>query len=458
MTERLSAGTGRLDTVLGGGLPRDAICLVIGQPGSGKTILAQQFVYANARADRPAVYLSTVSEPLEKILRFGQYLTFFDRSAVGSRVIYDDLGTVLGDRGLDGVLDRIRDLIQERRPNIMVIDSFKAMRAYAANDGEFRKFLHNLTGMVSAFPVTSLWVGEYEASEIGSAPEFAVADAILALGVGQVAERTARALEVLKLRGGEALSGKHAYRISSDGIAVYPRLADVANETPYVLGRERRSSGVSALDDMLGDGYWPGASTLIVGPTGAGKTLMGLHFIFSGSRDGERGLIATLQEHPTQLERIAQGFGWSMDDDNVTLMYRSPVDLYVDEWVYGLLDTVEETGAERVLVDSLGDLRAASADSTRFREYVYSLLNRCSRRGVSVMMTHEALDLYGITRLSEYGASHLADNVVLLQYAGFDEANISRTLTVLKTRASTHDPRVREFKITPKGIVLTDGV
>lgn len=74
------------------------------------------------------------------------------------------------------------------------------------------------------------------------------------------------------------------------------------------------------------------------------------------------------------------------------------------------------------------------------------------------MMTHEALDLYGITRLSEYGASHLADNVVLLQYAGFDEANISRTLTVLKTRASTHDPRVREFKITPKGIVLTDGV
>jgi circadian clock protein KaiC len=183
---------------------------------------------------------------------------------------------------------------------------------------------------------------------------------------------------------------------------------------------------------------------------------MGLHFIFGGSRDGERGLIATLQEHPTQLERIAQGFGWSLEDDNVTVMYRSPVDLYVDEWVYQLLDTAEDVGAKRVLVDSLGDLQAASADVTRFREYVYSLLHRCSRRGVSVMMTHEVLDLYGLTRLTEYGASHLADNVVLLQYAGFDKASISRTVTVLKTRASTHDPHVREFQITPKGIVLNE--
>jgi circadian clock protein KaiC len=135
-------------------------------------------------------------------------------------------------------------------------------------------------------------------------------------------------------------------------------------------------------------------------------------------------------------------------------MYRSPVDLYVDEWVYDLLDTMEAVGATRILVDSLGDLQAASPDPTRFREYIYSLLHRCSRDGVSVMMTYEIADLYGVTRLSEFGASHLADNVVLLQYKGFDENVVSRTLTVLKTRASSHDRNVREFDITTNGITL----
>jgi circadian clock protein KaiC len=454
MTDRISTGAARLDTVLGGGVPRNAISLVIGLPGSGKTILAQQCVFANAQAERPAVYFSTVSEPLEKILRFGQALSFFDPVAVGSRVIYDDLGSVLGHRGLAGVLDRIRELIQQRRPGMMVIDSFKALRAYADDEGAFRHFLHTLTGMVSAFPVTSLWVGEYEASEMAVTPEFAVADAIVALGSTLNGVRSTRELQVLKLRGGAFRSGGHTYRISADGIAAYPRLADPAGEAPYGLGRERQTSGIQALDDMLADGYWPGASTLVAGPTGAGKTLMGLHFVFSGARFGQPGVIATLQENPTQLERVVRSFGWSLQDSKITLLHRPPVDLYVDEWVYQLLDTVEATGATRVLIDSLGDLQAASPDRARFREYIYSMLHRFSRSGVGVMMTHEVPELYGIQTLTEYGASHLADNVVLLQYRGFGDGTISRTLAVLKTRASSHDPHLREFQITANGITL----
>jgi circadian clock protein KaiC len=456
MTERLSSGTARLDTILGGGLPCDAISLIIGLPGSGKTIMAQQCVYANASPERPAGYFSTVSEPLEKILRFGQTLTFFDPGAIGSRVRYEDLGQVLGERGLAGVLDRIREFIQQQRPSIIVIDSFRAFRSYAPDDRLFRQFLHALSGMLSAFPVTSLWIGEYAADEIAAAPEFAVVDAIVALGSAQIGERSARAVQVLKLRGGDFLSGKHAYRISADGIAAYPRLADPAGDAGYDLRPQRISSGIQALDDMLGEGYWPGASTLIAGPTGAGKTLMGLHFVFNGATAGERVVIATLQENPTQLERIVRGFDWSLRDEHVTLMYRTPVDLYVDQWVYELFDTVEATGATRVLVDSLGDLQAASPDPTRFREYIYSLLHRFSRRGVSAMMTYEITELYGVTSLTEYGASHLADNVVLLQYHGIGDATVTRTLAVLKTRASSHDPRIRGFEITTEGIVLSD--
>jgi circadian clock protein KaiC len=453
MTDRLTSGNARLDVVLGGGLPEDAISLIIGLPGSGKTIFAQQCAFANATPERPALYLSTVSEPLEKILRFGQSLSFFDASAVGTSLLYDDLGGVLGEHGLPGVLERMRDLIRTRQPGIIVVDSFKAMYPYAEDAGAFRRFLHDLAGMLSAYPVTSLWIGEYAETDIAAAPEFAVADAIIALGTYRTAEREARQLQVLKLRGGDYRSGRHAYRISADGLAVYPRLADPSTVDDYPLGRERVSSGIRALDDMLADGYWPGAATLVAGPSGIGKTLMGMHFVFNGAREGEHGIVATLQENPTQLERIARSFGWSLGDDKVTLFYRSPVDLYLDEWVYHLLDTVRATGATRVLIDSLSDLQASSPDVTRFREYTYSLVHRFSRQGVSLMMTLEVPELFGVQRLTEYGVSHLSDNVVLLQYQDI-ESTIARTITILKTRASRHDPRVQEFNITAEGIAL----
>jgi circadian clock protein KaiC len=443
-----------MDAVLGGGLPRDGIILVIGLPGAGKTIMAQQCVFANASPERPALYLSTVSEPLEKILRYGQTLSFFDPTAVGRSVHYEDLGPVLHEHGLAGVLDRIRSLIRERQPGLIVIDSFKALHPYAESSSDFRRVLHHLAGMLSAYPVTSLWVGEYGLDEIAVAPEFAVADAIIALGSLRAGERTSRGLQVLKLRGGEFLAGTHGYRLSSDGLNVFPRLADPPDATDYDLGTTRVRSGVQALDDMLDHGYWPGASTLLAGPTGVGKTVIGLHFVFYGARHGEPGLIATMQEDPAQLERIVQQFGWSLADDRVTLMYRSPIDLYLDQWVHELLHAIETTGATRVLIDSFGDLRAASIDPTRFREYVYSLVHRCSRRGVSLMMTYEIPELFGLTRLTEDSLSQLADNVVLLQYRGLDQV-ISRSLTVLKTRASHHDAQAREFDITTDGITIT---
>jgi circadian clock protein KaiC len=453
MTERTTSGTQSLDAVLGGGLPRDGIILVIGLPGCGKTILAQQCVFANASPERPALYLSTVSEPLDKILRYGQTLSFFDPTAVGRSVLYENLDSVLHEHGLVGILDRVRNLIRERRPGVIVIDSFKALHPYAESSSDFRRVLHDLAGMLSAYPVTSLWVGEYGLDEIATAPEFAVADAIIALGSLRAGERTSRGLQVLKLRGGEFLGGTHGYRLSAEGLIVFPRLADLPDISGYDLGTTRLRSGVQALDDMLDQGYWPGASTLLAGPTGVGKTVIGLHFVFHGVRNGEPGLIATMQEDPAQLERIVRQFGWSLANDHVTLMYRSPIDLYLDQWVHELLHAIDTTGATRVLIDSFGDLQAASPDPTRFREYVYSLVHRCSRRGVSLMMTYEVPELFGLTRLSDESVSHLADNVVLLQYRSLDHS-ISRALTVLKTRASHHAPEAREFQITTDGITI----
>ena len=186
MQGRLTSGDEGLDLILGGGLPMSGINLIIGLPGSGKTILSQQFVFAGATEERPAIYLSTVSEPFEKIVRYAQTLSFFDRHAIGRTVYYEDLGgTVGGDGGLAAVIERVGALIKERRPGIIAIDSFKALAAFSEDAREFRRFLHDLAALLTAFPATCFWIGEYSEDETGTAPEFAVADGIISLATQQ---------------------------------------------------------------------------------------------------------------------------------------------------------------------------------------------------------------------------------------------------------------------------------
>jgi circadian clock protein KaiC len=451
--DRISSGHDRLDSVLGGGLPANGINLILGSPGTGKTILAQQYVFFNASVERPALFLSTVSEPFEKLVRYAQTLDFFDRSAVGRSVFYEDMSGPLAADGLPGVLEEIDRLIKAHPSGVMVIDSFKALTAYAPDPRGFRQFVHELAGRLSALPISSFWVGEYGTKELADAPEFAVGDAIIALSTLRVGERETRLLQVLKIRGSAFAPGSHAYRISEKGVDVFPRLADPAAPAEYALTGKRTSSGIPLLDEMLTDGFVAGSSTLVAGPSGIGKTVMGLHFVIHGARQGEPGVIATFQENPSQLERIASGFGWSIREEGVELMYRAPVDLYVDEWVYDLLATVERSNARRVLIDSLTDLEFASPDRSRFREYIYSLTQRCARAEVSLYMTTEVATLFEVSSLSEFGISHASDNVLLLQYVR-GASQLTRAVTVLKTRASSHQPGIREYTITSDGITL----
>jgi circadian clock protein KaiC len=161
------------------------------------------------------------------------------------------------------------------------------------------------------------------------------------------------------------------------------------------------------------------------------------------------------RDNPTQLHRIITVFGWPADDPAIEIMYRSPVDIYIDEWVYDLLHTVERTGARRVLVDSLVDLQMAAPDETRFREFMYSLTQRLSRQGISLLMTCEVPELFGTRRLSEFLVSHLSDNVIMLSYYQ-DQGQVKRALSVIKTRASGHDPAMREFSVGPAGVTIND--
>lgn len=453
MTDRLASGIRHLDDVIGGGLPANSISLIAGAPGTGKTILAEHYVFHNATPERPALYCSTVSEPLDKMLRYGQSLQLFDASKVGSSVFFEDLGAILHDQGLDAVLDRFDVLLREHRPTVVVIDSFKAFGAFAPDEASYRRFLHGLTGMLSAVAVAAFFLGEYTTADLGSSAELAVADNVVWLELARTGRRANRYLEVLKMRGGTFAAGQHAYRISEHGIDVYPRIADPLDPTGYEADDTRISSGIEALDDLLHDGYWLGASTLVAGPTGSGKTLMSLHFVYGGLAAGEPGIFASLQESRSQLGRVASGYGWSLDAEGVTIHNVSPVDIQIDQWLHELFELAERTGARRIAVDSLGDLAIAAGDERRYREYMYSLIQRCARQQISLLMTQELPDLFGTTRLSETGVSHLSDNVVILQYIP-DAGRLKRGMTVLKTRASSHEPATQEFDINENGIAL----
>jgi circadian clock protein KaiC len=455
--ERLRSGNSSLDEILGGGLPGNGISVIMGLPGTGKTILAEQYTFHNARPERPAIYFSTLSEPLEKIVRFGQTLRFFDAAAVGRSVFYEGLGQVANHDGLDGVADRVTAVLRERRPGLIVIDSFKALRVLADDDAVFRRFLYELAGRLTALPVASLWVGEYAPAEVATSPEFAVADAIIELTAAAHGQRELRSLHVRKLRGSTFQSGQHGYRVTSQGLRLFPRLADIPPEAGYSLNGDRVTTGVPSLDSMIGGGLWPGSSTTIAGPPGSGKTILGLHFLYGGAERGVPGVMATLQENPTQLARIAGALGWPATHPDIEIMYRSPVDIYIDEWVHDLLQTVERRGARRVVIDSLADLQLAAVDDTRFREFMYSLAQRFSRQGVNVFTTFETPGQMETGWPSEFAISHLADSVIVLGHYR-EDGSMRRSFAVIKTRASSHDPAVREFGIGPQGVAIGEAI
>src|SRR4029079_5241309 len=164
-----------------------------------------------------------------------------------------------------------------------------------------------------------------------------------------------------------------------------PRRRYRVDEAKARPSTERISLGTPEMDELFGGSVWAGTSTLVIGPPGVGKTMLGLDFVAAGARAGHRAVFATLQESVSQLTRVIQAGAWSGLRDHLEIHRLSPVDMYIDEWVKALLATVERTGADLLVVDSLSDLRLASPDETRFEEDVYSLRQRWQRDGTHAL-------------------------------------------------------------------------
>jgi circadian clock protein KaiC len=466
---KLMTGIPGLDEVLGGGLPELSFNLVAGAPGAGKTMLAHQFMFHNASAERKAIYFTIFGEPSVKMLRYQQQFEFFDHSKVSAVIRFVHLGEDMIEGGLTRVLERIRKEIQADDARIVIVDSFRSVvRVASAGDGDemgLERFVQLLALLLTTCEATTFLVGEYLEQETHSNPVFTVADGIVWLY--QTVQRNAvvRQLQVSKLRGQAQVPGLHTVKLSSRGMRVFPRMPAVdESAAPPRVKLERgvvecKKTGVRRLDEMLGGGIPVGYSLLVAGPSGSGKTALVTQFVREGAARGEPSVIALFDRRPAEyLKTISRGaeLGHLVDEGKIRFVYARPLDLSVDETLDELRAAVTAVGAKRLVIDSLSGFELALAPSFRedFRESLYRMIGDLSTLGVTVMLTAEVTGSSG--ELLPKGISFLADGILLQKYVEID-GSLRKALTVVKMRGRAHSKDVREYEIDDGGILVADG-
>ncbi|MBI4498691.1 MAG: circadian clock protein KaiC [Chloroflexi bacterium] len=454
--KRISTGNDRLDGILQGGIPEYSVIFIAGLPGTGKTILSQQALFANARANRTGLYLSTISEPVIKVLRFLQGFTFFRQTDFGKQVIYGDLGSVLRREGPDGLLRQLEGLVREHRPSLLVIDSFKVLRESFADPLTFRAFTSDLAVRLSTWEVTTLLVGEYSDADIQSGPEFAIADGIVYLYGTEEAEKQKRFLRVMKMRGTAFFAGEHFFDLSDQGIDVFPRMSpEVVGE--YAVPGTRTGSVIAGLNAMLNGGVYESTTTLISGGTGSGKTLMALSFLAAGAMSDQPGLMVSFEESSKQMTRNAQAFGWDLEGWQhrgiLDLFHVSPSELDVDRHAYVIKERADRMGAKLVAIDSISAFEATVPNLSKYQSYLWAISDYFKRKGITAFLTTEIPVPFEALAISTRNVSFVADNIIFLRYVELG-GEVKRVVGVLKMRGSRHDVALREYIIEAPRIAV----
>jgi len=450
-----------LDEVLGGGLPEYSFNLIAGAPGTGKTTLSQQLMFALGTPERPALHFTVVGEPSLKLLRYQQQFSFFEAAKVGRSVHYVNLSHTTLEQGLDAVLDAMVAEVARISPGVVVVDSFRTVvrSANSALDPgmELQGFLERLALQLTTWQATTFLVGEYDENDTPNNPVFTVADGILWLYQSIDRNSGVRKMRVAKMRGQSPLPGLHTLRITADGLDVFPRIIKRINNPDRQLPTRRLSTGVAELDKMLGGGVPAGDSILVTGPAGSGKSALATQFIAAGLSQGEPAVIAVFEEHPREFLAHAQSrapnLAGSVSKGLLEVIYLRPLDLSVDEALLEIQAAVARTNAQRLVIDSLSGFELALAPTFReeFRESLYRMVGALTGAGVTVFMTTEVAQTFTDLRFSTELISFLTDDIIVQRYVEI-EGEIHKVMTVIKMRGSEHSKALRLYEITRTGL------
>lgn len=448
-----------LDEILTGGLLRGGMYLLVGGPGTGNTVLANQMCFAHARSGGRCVYVTLLTESHGRMIGNLSTLGFFDSALVGDPIWYVSGSAALRERGLSGLYTMIEGEVRRRRASMLVLDGVGLRpRLAGSSETEMRGFMNHLAALLELHQCTA--VLNVLAGMGETAAEALMADGVLELAYNRNGMRAVRELFVRKFRGSQVLEGSHVFDIDEHGIVFYPRiesrLARPIDIPPSTGARQR--FGVERLDEMLHGGVLAGSSTSLLGATGSGKTLLGLSFLAEGARRGERGLYFGFYESPARVVAHGESVGLPLrqllSSGDLDLVWNRPYENLTDALAAQFLAHVRERDISRVFLDGIEGFSHASLYPASMPGVLTAMISGLYALGATTLLSMES-ELLGERLAPIESASTIVENTILLRYVEL-RSHLHRFVSIIKTRGSGFDSSIREFHITSQGIVVAD--
>lgn len=458
MKSIVPTGISSLDLLLGGGIPLRQSLVVTGEPGTGKTILCSQIAFAQAARGDNVVLATVASESHDKLLEELQGFSFFDPERVGKEIFMVSAYPAL-QKGPKEAKDLLLRTMKDRRAKLLFIDGLRAVRDLWQSEGKLRDFFYELNVGLAQREASGLFATEYPLHRLMDYPEATTVDGIIAVSVRRFGGRLVRRIQVAKLRGRAHLTSEHLMRIDQSGISIVPRLEettrpDVGFEPPST----RAAFGLPELDHILHGGLPSVSTTLMVGSTGVGKTLLGAQFLAEGARHDEPGLLVTYFEPAGRLVSRARGISLDLrpllERRKLFIEYTPPAHRESDDLIAQLLALVQARGVRRLVIDGVGELEENTLDPSRVRGLLESLIIRLRDLGTTTLFIKEVPQIAGPELdFSDTPIAVAAENLLFFRHIEL-RGKLHRVLSILKMRESAHDPYVREFAVTSAGITV----
>jgi circadian clock protein KaiC len=467
-----------LDGIFLGGIPRANTILVQGQAGTGKTLIGLEFIYEGiAKFNEPGIVVVFESNP-DKLIRdaalFGWDLAeqqqqnklkiIFTSPQVFESELRSPNSLLLETAARMGVRRIFIDGIGLLYPAANVGNAI-GIGLPRSGPGSYRELLQQLLEGLHRANMTAML-----SHEVGSLDESLstleaagfLADTVIELTRERHNRLGHRSVEIIKSRGQDFVSGKHTLRITAGiGLQVFRRVqAPVPRNLAQPTSSAKRSViGVQALDDLIGGGLFDGSTTMVVGISGVGKTVLGTQLLREGvERENKRGLLISLDEHPAQIIRNAGTIGLDLqthlDSGMIHIFYESPQELEIDSHFARIVDTIERYDIQRLVIDGVSSYSTALDDQRAYRDFFHALVAYSKFRLMTTFFNYENPELFGISAyMPEFPVSSIVDNIILLSLVEFGNT-LHRCMAVVKARGCKHEFGTREFTIGQGGIEL----